>query len=108
MKKRFQYFCILGVLAFLLVLQSKAGDVLAAQIENKKSEVRATEKEITALKMEINSLFSSSQIKAFAEDTLKMKLTNPTSVLTLEARGRNYSVKGRNFNIIEQIMAFLE
>jgi hypothetical protein len=54
--------------------------------------------------MEINSLFSSAQIKAFAEDTLKMKLTAPSNILTIEDRGGNYSVKGDNINIVEQIM----
>jgi cell division protein FtsL len=91
-------------MAFLLVLQSKISNNLAIEIERKKNEISAAEKEISSLKMEINSLFNSAQIKVFAEDTLKMKVTAPNNILTLEERSGNYSVKGNNFNIVEQVM----
>ena len=99
-----KYCLLFGIVAFALVWQSKASNRIAVKIEQKRGEIRAVEKEISELKMEINSLFSSAQIKAFAEDTLKMKLTSPTNILTIEERGGNYSVKGDNRNIVEQVM----
>jgi cell division protein FtsL len=104
MKFAIKYCFVFGLLAFSLVLQSKFSNNLAIEIEIKKNEVRTAEKEISALKSELNSLFSSLQIKTFAEDTLKMKLTDPTNILTLENRSGNYSIKGNDFNIVEQIM----
>jgi cell division protein FtsL len=104
MKSDIIYCLLFGIMAFLLVLQSKFSNDLAVEIEHKKDEIRIVEKEISELKSQINSMFSSQKIKVFAEDTLKMKLTDPTNIINIENKGGNYSIKGDNHNIVEQVM----
>jgi hypothetical protein len=107
MLKRLKYYLFFGLFAFLVVFASKIGDYLARDIQEKKNEITAVEKEIAALKQEIGSAVGITEIRNFAESQ-KWILTNPMDIITLETRGRNYAVKGQSYNILEQILTLWE
>jgi hypothetical protein len=105
--KRLKYYVFFGVLAFLLVLESKISEGIARDIQDKKNETAVIEKEIAALKQTINSVVGITEIRSFEEEK-KWTLTNPMDIITLETKGKTYAVKGENRNIVEQIITLWE